>query len=331
MTNAQEDRDRMGKTTISFLDANPLVWNLIAKIVAIVNAVRANLTNIDAYRMIQETDSRGATKQQEILRSAAADDATAVASVLKTYYLDQSDETNFKEINFTLSSFNTGTKGQILTKMKRVHTHAVGIPILTLNDYGLQAVDITNLNTKVLAYELAQGVKKSMRDAAGDAGKQIKSNLTDMSKNLKKLDYVLFPIGLTNSSFINQYRLAREVINSGKGHRTAVLEVTGATAITSFGDHLEAGYAIVVTNDSEDFILAGLTDEENKAPLTDEIKIERKSKLIINIPKDVTLFITKFFSVFNPNKNIVAKVTLVLSKGPSKAKAGEVELSGSIK
>jgi len=110
-----------------------------------------------------------------------------------------------------------------------------------------------------------------------------------------------------------------------------VLEVTGATAITSFGDHLEAGYAIVVTNDSEDFILAGLTDEENKAPLTDEIKIERKSKLIINIPKDVTLFITKFFSVFNPNKNIVAKVTLVLSKGPSKAKAGEVELSGLIK
>jgi len=328
MNNRQEDRDRMGKTTINFLDAYPLVWNLIAKIVAIVNAVRANLTNIDAYRMIQETDSRGATKQQEILKTAAAVDATAVASVLKTYYLDQNDETNFKEINFTLSSFDKGTKGQILTKMKRVHTHAVGIPILTLNDYGLQAVDITNLNTKVLAYELAQGVKKSMRDAAGDAGLQIKSNLTDMSKNLKKLDYVLFPIGLTNKSFINQYRLAREVINSGKGHRTAVLEVTGETAITSFGEKMEPGGAIVATNNGEDFVLLGLATVENGAPVTNEIRLEKKTKLIVNIPKDAVLLIAKFFSVLNPNKNIRAKVTLVLSKGPSKAKAGQVELSG---
>jgi len=74
--------------------------------------------------MIQETDSRGATVQQEILKKAAAEKSTAVASILKPYYLDQGDETNFKEINFTLSSFDKGTKGQILTKMKRVYTTA---------------------------------------------------------------------------------------------------------------------------------------------------------------------------------------------------------------
>jgi len=328
MNNKQEDRATMGRTTLKLMNENSALWSGVPKIVLIVGDVKSNLINIGAYRMIQETDSRGATKQQEILKNAAAEDSTAVASILKTYFLDQHDETNFKEINFTLSSFNTGTKGQKITKMNRVLNTANGIGVTALSDYGLDPATLPTLKTEILAYELAQGVKKSMTDAASDAGKQIAFNLSEMSKNFKKLDYLVFPIGLTNKSFLNQYRSAREVINRGKGHRTAELEILGGTAVTSFGDNLEPGDAIVVTNYSEDFVNVGLATTENAAPVTKDIKVGPKGKLIVNIPKDAVLTLAKFFSVSNPNANITAKVTIILSKGPSKAKAGQVELGG---
>jgi len=242
--------------------------------------------------------------------------------------MDLNDETNFKEINFTLSSFKAGTKGQILTRMKRVHDRAAGIPIATLNDYGLEATDITSLNTAIVSYEKATGVKKSMTDASGNAGKQIKSNLTEMSKSFKKLDYLVFPLSLTNSSFVNQYRLAREVINRGKGHRTNHLSITGGTSVTSFGDHLEPGDSITITNYSDDIVKAGLATAENTAPVTDEIIIDRKGKLVLNIPKDAVLFVVKYFSVLNPNRNIEAKVTIMLSKRASRSKAAKVIITG---
>ena len=341
MTDNQTNYLTMGKTTMSFMDNFSTLWNTNAIIFGLVTNIKGSIASIEAKAIIQDLNSTGATDTQKTLWEDAAQKALHLCTGLKGYYLINNDETMYKEVDFTISDFLKCKKADALTRMNTVHNTAAGIPIATLAPYSIIASDITDLTTAIAKFDASETVKRNMVSDAKDATTDIAEYFAAMRIDFKKLDLMVDTMNVAQPEFCRTYHYNREIIDLGKGHVTAEMNLQPQEVETAFGNKFKAGYSFTVRNHSNGEVFAGLTTMENPPPIppippipTPEyplVIIPGNSEMVLDIPSDAVGISNHYLGIYNPNEFDDAHVTLIMAKGKSQSNAPHSELSGAVK
>ncbi|MEI6850181.1 MAG: hypothetical protein WCK29_04020 [archaeon] len=328
MNDKQTNRLTAKKANMKFMDDNSTVYAGNTKMIGLVTAIKGNITTIETQAAIQSQNTTGATDTQNTKWRLAAKDATHVSTGLKGYFLDIDDETQYKLVDYTFTDFFNVKKAKALSRMTTVHDIADGITIGLLADFHIVASDITDLASSMAAFSAAEPVKRNMVEVTSGATKLIAQTFTIMDTKYKKLDLLVDGMKETHPEFVTGYHMTNKIIDLGKGHKTASLQMAINSIETIFYNQFEVGYYFTVRNNSDVDIWIGLSSAKNQAPETDLIKVLAKSELVVKLPKSALGFTTRYFCVMNQSKIYTANVVVIMSKTASASGTGEVELSG---
>lgn len=328
MYDRQTNTLTMGKTNMKFMDDNSTVYAGNNKMIGLVTDIKGCITIIEAQAAIQSHNTTGATISQNMFWEAAAKDATHVSTGLKGYFLDINNPTQYELIDYTKTDFLRGKKATALAKMTTVHDIAAGLTIGLLADFNIVATDITSLATSMQAFSDAEPVKRNMVEVTSGATKIIAQQFAIMRLKYKKLDLLVNGMKDAHPEFAAGYFMTRKIIDLGKGHKTADLQMAINSIETIFYNQFEVGYYFTVRNNSDVDIWIGLSSAKNQAPETELIRVLAKTELIVSLPKSALGFTTRYFCVMNQSKIYTANVVVLMSKTASASGTGQVELSG---
>ena len=221
-----------------------------------------------------------------------------------------------------------------MARMTNMNGIAAAItPITLLADYGITAILLGDQLTAVTSFQGALEVKREKIVERTNATSNISQEFKANKKLVKQLDGIVNTMIATQDDFVKGYFKSRIIINTGKGHKTSqlVFKVNSNIAETIFEGKFEAGDSFIVRNHSGEPLLVGLTATEGHAPEFTPIKMEPYAENVILIPKDANVLLCNYISIQAQNTHEDAHVTVILSKGVSKSKASNIELTGTPK
>jgi len=328
MTEDQINYTGMSKTNMAYMALKILIWTLNDKITARVNAILDFLTDIDNYSEIQEMDTTGATKDQNVLWFVAGDDAYHICNGLKGYYFDEGDNTNFEAVKYSFWDFMKCKKAVALDRMKLIHSKVSLITIGDLKDYSIVASDVTNLGTAIADFEAAQPKKRILVADKKVATAKIAEDIAGIMKEYISLDFLVDGMKRAQPAFTEGYHSTRTIYDLGTGHDTVELNVGPEMCATAFENRFEAGFSFLVRNYADVGILAGLSSSANGKPESTPVEIAAKSEAVLVVPKEAIGMLTRFLSIQNESKLYSARVTIIMSHEVSTSDAMKIILTG---
>ena len=328
MTEDQINYVGMSKTNMAYMVLKISFWTANLKITARVNAIKAFLLDLENNAEVQEMDTSGATKDQNILWFLAANLAYQIDIGLKAYYIDEEDNVNFTAVNYNFWDFMKCKKLTALDRMKLIHSKVSLIDIEDLEDYQIVAADVTNLNSAIAAFEAAQPVKRIMVADKKAATAKIAEDIKGIQKEYVSLDLLIEAMKRTQPEFVKGYHDTRMIYDLGHGYNTAELNVGPEMCATAFENKFEAGYSFLIRNHGDVGILVGLGLIANGKPETTPVTVPAKSEIVLVVPKEAIGMLTRFLSIQNPSKLYVAAVTIIMSKEVSQSDAEKVVITG---
>ena len=321
MTTAQIDYLSMANASLGILHENESIWTGNTVFSGQITVIEEDLATIETLSGTQATSAKGATISEHVAWQKAAVTTEHVDSGLKAYYMHGDDMVNFEIINFTNSDLEYGKMSVVLERMKKVLEVAGSIPIANLANFNIVAADLTNLGTDIETFEKSIPKHTEMVSVSSTATVQLTDAFTVLRKDFMKMDLLVETFKSTKPTFVENYFQARNILDYGKTHVTAEVDLLPKEFKALFDGKLKIGYWMTVRNHSDFGALIYLTDKTDTLEIANEVNIPAQGEYKLAIPGDFKNVFKHWLMVYNPNTLDKVKLTIILSKNKSKSKA----------
>ena len=323
MTTDQIDYLNMANASLGILHENDSIWTGNTTFSGQVTAIEEDVDTIEMLSGTQATSAKGATISEYAAWQAAAEIAEHVDAGIKAYYMHEDDMVKYEIVNFSNSDFEYGKLAVVLERMKKVHEMAVTIPILDLADFNIVAADLTKLDAAITTFEESIPVHTEMVSVTSSATAELPVVFTSLRKKFKKMDLMVLTYKMSKPIFVDNYFKARNILDYGKTHVTAEVDLLPKEFKALFDGKLKIGYWMTVRNHSDFNALIYLTDKTDTLDIANEVEIPAQGEYKLAIPGDFKNVFNHWLMVYNPNTLDKVKLTIILSKNKSQSKAPE--------
>jgi len=219
MENKEANRINMIETTIQFCDDNPAVLAPIPASAPVINTIKAKLSLIDQLDQIVMGTTTGVTLDTNLLRSDMENKAFKCASATKAYAVSINNNTIKALVDWTIPQLNELKKEEVDDVCQTIRD-ATNTNFAGASPYGIVAGDVTALQAAINAYRNASQNPREAIIAISSAVTQIKTLIRDIIDTYLdgQLDQIVNTLTISNPVFVNQYYLAREIIDAGTTH-----------------------------------------------------------------------------------------------------------------
>lgn len=174
-------------------------------------------------QIVDKEDSRttatmGMTADKKEKRNAMIEDAAVLAAKMRTLGFDTNDDRLIEMGDLKRSDLARMRDTQLIPTVQGLKNTA-DLNSAELAPYGVTALMITDLDTKLTDYNTALGSKESsfsVKGAAYTALLGLFDSADDILKN--KLDNLMEGFKTSDNEFYNQYKIAREIHDIGVRH-----------------------------------------------------------------------------------------------------------------
>ena len=314
MTQSQVNYVTMTGVSFQVVDENNDIWKNNNKIVAKYATIKNTIDLIDIQWSIQGTNPKGNTTTKYDLWQDAANKSEPVCTALKAYYDDIDDEINYAKIDFSNTQFEYGSSTKVLTRMQLVHDTAADIAIADLECFDLEATDITDQQTAIVLFKQSIPKYKLKRTESKAATKELKRLFTLLKKQMKQFDTLIETKRKKAEHFVIQYFMSRRIVQYGHGHLTKKLKLKPLQWKSMFGQKYTIGDTLHFRNRDLFYVMIASTDTPDVLPTENLIKLEGKSEVRLEVPKDFGGAFGHWVVVINPHELDMVRVTAFVVK-----------------
>ena len=226
MTDIQENKLSAYEATVGILDANTTIWTPIAAFLALVNQLKAFITDIRSLRLAQEKDLKGVAVNKGAIRTDLVNAMFKVINGLVAHAIVIGDNELLHSVNYTLSDLKTCRDNILSDRANLIFTTAQPLQH-DIAVYLVTEADVTLVDTHRKQFD---GLLASPR--IGTVG--TKTTTADLKTKFKeiddllrnKMDKMVLIFRSANPVFVDQYFNARIIVDLGKRHsgtKTAVI------------------------------------------------------------------------------------------------------------
>ena len=227
MTDVQENKYNMYESALAVLNANNTVWNAIAPIGETITAIEAKMKLVRDYRQVQEKDTKGITVNKHNIGDNLINAMIKVISGLIAHATVTENPELLNSINYTPHNLKKSRDNILYDKAQLIYNTAT--PLATeLATYLVTQPDIDAINTLSADYLTAIPAKRAAVSASRTSTTNIKNTFKEIDKLFKdKLDNLLVLFQVPNSTFYNEYKASRTIIDLGVRHETEKTLISG--------------------------------------------------------------------------------------------------------
>ncbi|RLD60575.1 MAG: hypothetical protein DRJ05_04430 [Bacteroidetes bacterium] len=227
MTDNQENKYNMYESTLAVLKANNTVWSPIAPIGETITSIEAKMKLVRDYRQVQEKDTTGITINKHNIESNLVDAMIKVISGLIAHATVTENPELLNSINYNRNNLQRSRDNILYDKAQLIFNTAT--PLATeLATYLVTQPDIDAINTLSSDYLTAIPAKRAAVSASKTSTANIKNTFKELDNLFKgKLDNLLILFQVPNSTFYNEYKAARTIIDLGVRHETEKTLISG--------------------------------------------------------------------------------------------------------
>jgi hypothetical protein len=324
MDDPQVNYLNMSLVTMIVMENNKNIWDTNTKVAARVAKINGLNNDIKVLAGVQSDSGKGATISEHDAWDIAASDAEHVGYGLKAYYNDIDDQTNFEQVNFTYSDYRYVKRNDALDKMKKVYQRTAAIDPDVMLDFNVTAAELVSFSDAITAFENSIPVNRTIIAGTSAATKELPDVYTELRKQYKSLDLLVGTYKSTQIAFFDAYKSARGIVDLGKGKTTVELELLPKEFKAVLGDKFKPGYWFTVRNHLDFPVTVYLTDKENELDVKNELVIEGKNEMKLEVPKDFKDVFGHYLMVYNSNTLDNVHVTIIMSKTKSQSGADDL-------
>jgi hypothetical protein len=218
MTQLEQNRLSMFLAVLGVMAKYNSVWTALTAIDDMVTRLTNLTTSIQTNSGVQGTPLTGIAEGKRRKRVAMVEAAHAIAGDLHALAVKNGDADLEAKTDYELSDLLETTQNLVGPLCQNIHGYAVTNAAALASDYGTTAADVTDLQTKITAYnpDIAKPREAivARKDVTGDIAADEKT--ADAILN-KELDKAMKKFKVKNPDFFNEYTSARMIIDLGHG------------------------------------------------------------------------------------------------------------------
>ena len=331
MTDNMFNKLNMSDATMYMLHTpeNSPIWSGNLKVSAKVTAILTNVAEIRTTAGIQDESGVGLTENKDFLWSVAVKSTDKVVVSLKPYFKDINDTNSYKKVNHPPSYFQLTKEEKAVSRMQSIHDIAAGIDIAELADFNLVSGDITGLQTAITNFTNAIPQNRALKATTSHATGKLTHLFSKLSAQYKDLDDFMGIYKFSQGDFYRTYKNARKIIDLGKSHKTAHIDLMPMQFTAVLGQKFEAGDTFVIRNYSPVAVHAFITDTPEVLPALEiGIVINANSEIKLSVPEDFGGIFAHWLLFYNHNQLDDAEISVLLAHGESSSSAPSPENFG---
>jgi len=236
MQNRDSNRANMLRTTANFCADNTSATSAIPAFATALTDTQAQIKLLDQLNEIDIGTTKGVTLDTNTLRKTMTLLAVKCASATFAYADSKKNNTLKAKVNFTEQKLNAYRK-EVVDDLCQNIRDAANANIANVQNWGATPSDVSDLQTAISIYRNATANPRNAIIKRSDAKRQIKTIIRQLiDVNLKsRMDKMVSTLTLTNPTFVNQYFLAREIIDVGTHHTrfTGIITATNKKLLAS--------------------------------------------------------------------------------------------------
>lgn len=207
----------MYRSVETVLDENQNIWQVLVAFVAAVAAFKSSIQTINSLEESRNGGTKGVTASKQAKRDAMTAATLVVAGGVRAYASAHNDEELRAKVNYTPSVLRNTRDTEAATICQGIHNTANGL-VANLADNGVTPQTLTDLQTKITAYNAAIGKPRTKLSNNRAAGTMLELEFEAADKVLEEqLDGMIEQFKV-NQSFYQSYLAAREVVDNAAGH-----------------------------------------------------------------------------------------------------------------
>ena len=274
-------------------------------------------TDIDALAKKQGLSTKGATGTKKTDREVAGDQAFHVENIVKSYYLEENDETNFDIINYSLSDYTHGSIKESIKKMQQIYDTAAAIikaNPTALDEFNLASTDMAELKADIDTLNGVSAVPLKMRSDNKAITKQINAKLALLRTEMNGLDVNVNTFTKTQPDFTDAYFAGRRIVNSGVGHKTAMVALMPEQTEAVLENEYTVGDKLTIRNHSAFPVDFGFTNDPKVVPAVMQ-SLAGNADIQVTVGLDATGNFGHWLMLRNPHDMDDVNVTVLVAKG----------------
>lgn len=223
MKNAQENKLSMYEAVSEVLDKNNTLVSSLQGLVIAKSAMVNKTLEIRQLNMIQLLTTKGKTQSKRMRKQLLADTSYGLAAAVQAYAAATEDTDLYALVNFTRTALRTQEDEELEQVCQVIHDKANGV-LANLGDYGVDAVDLLNLQGLITAWSTQSQAPRlaiSERKMATQTLPTLFKEADDILK--KRMDKLMEKFRVSNRDFYDTYRYVRKIINAGHGPKKLAL------------------------------------------------------------------------------------------------------------
>lgn len=220
MNDSQENRRSMALTVGQVMTDNNALWSASAGATTIMTSFTNTLKQIDTNAVIQSGNTTQTTAAKAEARTMLTDAAMKVTKGGTAYANVSGNTVLAGQFDYEVSDI-TGSRDTVVLDITQIILDAANANAAGLADYGVDAADITLLDTTRSTYEgmiAAPSNAINTRATATDTLQSLFKTLMDILTN--QLDAYMATLKDSEPEFYSKYTESRKIIDLGKGKST---------------------------------------------------------------------------------------------------------------
>ncbi|MBL0129470.1 MAG: hypothetical protein IPP83_18930 [Flavobacteriales bacterium] len=215
MNKPNEDRMSMIYALLQVLMKHAAVWTGLVPFKNAKDELDANLASLENATQTQETSLKGVALDKRLKKEAMIKKAHEVAEGAYAYAEDKGNVIMRDAVDYSRSDLNKVRDAVVAQTCQGIHDVANGV-IADLGAYGLDAADLTTLQTAIDSYVATVGSPRAALTVRKGATAEINALVKDSMKILtKRMDKLMPEFETSAPAFHQEYFDARIIVNSG--------------------------------------------------------------------------------------------------------------------
>ena len=317
MTQNQLIYRAMTNRSISILNDNKKYWTTKLKTANRITVVNSLHVKLDLLAKQQGLSTGGATGTKNTQRVVSGLQASHVESILKSYYRDINDTTNYNIIDFSMTDFVQGNIENSVDDMQLIYDTAAAILLKTptaFDDYNMEATDMAELQADIDALNDSTVVPSKMKSSNKTITKEILTTYGLLRTEMEGLDDNIATYKKSQPEFVSNYTNGRRLVQVGVGHKTAEVALMPVHFESVMGMDYTLGDTLTIKNKSAFNLKWGLTNNPKVLP-TELHDLDGGTDIKVPIVKDANGTFGHWLILHNANELDDVNATILLAKG----------------
>ena len=216
MTGKQENKLSMYFAVQGVCNENNTVWGGLPAYVSAFGDFEGVIQSIQGSRLVQEKDTKGVTQDKASAVEQVIEKALEVSTAVHAYATDTNNNELREKINYSPSDLKGARDTILIDKCQLIHDEANNV-IGSLGDYGVLAADLTDLQSKIDAYEASVAKPREAITNRSTATTELENLLKEGDNILdNRLDKLMSNFKQSDPVFYSTYFNARLIVDLGR-------------------------------------------------------------------------------------------------------------------